>query len=768
MKNCTRIAGTTLLIVLGMTARSWAQGPNIIVDGSLGSSNSFNNYPPLQSRGPVPEDFSIATSQKIKAAQGKKRGGLSAKEQKVFVEQINYTIDELLKSGLVTYGDEVTNYVQRIGDRLTASDEELSGKLRFYTLNANEANAFSTDQGMVFVTTGLIAQMTNEAQLAFVLAHEIIHYQEEHVLDLYDYVTDNKSLSYGEKVRFFSKYSRDNEFEADRMGVKLYHAAGYASSEIIKTFDVLIYSYLPFEEIPFDKTYFNSEQLFVPEQLFKGRKSEITAKQRYNDQYTSHPNVAKRIEALEKEITNYTDWGNVLDNPEQSFSRVRNICRFESLLNDVYDDNQVEALYSIFILQREFPESRFLDLCKSQIWLEMMKEEEHSRDAYNFGYHLDYGSGQSNYEGEISVLNHFLRQLSDEATVALGLRFIHDAHMQDTSDALLNNMWQKAIEVASANSAFELDQFSTNNFQQAIVKLEAAKKAQESDSSGTVTQRWDKYETIKNQRSGLTIDSGIDSSKFYLYGIADLINDSVFRKEFELYQQKAKEKEQEQEDFFTMTDEEQAAIESEKYEDLLHLDLDTVLLVNPFVAEIKGYGTMDFKQSDKLEETLLTAVQTVSEDLGVVVNRLDRTELKSMTTQQYNDLALIMRSMEKGVETTKPDVFMIDLERLDSLKLVYGSSKVMLLTLEHTYNDRITLGSAIAYTILFPIGMVYFPIALLTAHTTKMNVYIMDLEKGTLIVDESYTSKDQASRKMLEARCYALFHQLKKPAHAPY
>jgi beta-barrel assembly-enhancing protease len=726
----------------------------------------FDNYVPLQSKGPVPEDFSVETSQKIRNAQGERRGDLTAKEQRVFVEQVNYTIDELLKSGLVTYGDDVSTYVQRIGDRLTANTG-LQDQLRFYTLNANEANAFSTDQGMVFVTTGLIAQMTNEAQLAFVLAHEIVHYQEEHVLDLYDYVTDNKSLSYGEKVRFFSKYSRDNEFEADKLGVKLYHAAGYAPSEIAKTFDVLIYSYLPFEEIVLKKDYFSSDRLFIPEQLFKGRKNEITARQRYNDQLTSHPNVAKRIEALEEEIARFSDWGTVLNYPELSFDHVRNICRFEYVLNDVYENNDVDALYGIYILERDFPDSRFLDLCKAQVWLELMKEEERGINGFNPYYtfaNINYSS--HTYEGEISALNHFLNQLPDEGKVALGLRFIHDIYVKDTSDLLVKRMWQKAIEVAAANSEFEIEQFSENTFGEAIAKLEAARKAQEADTLGQgAATRWNKYETIKNQRSGLTIDSGIDSAKFFLYGISDLVKDTLFNRQFADYTKKAKQKEKENEDFFAMTDEEQSEARSEKQEELLHLHLDTVLMVNPFVAEIKDYDQVDFPKSEKLEETLLQAVRTVSSDLGIVVNRLDRTELNTMTTGQYNDLALIMRSIEKGVKTTKPDVFLIDLERLDSLKLVYGSSKVMLLSLEHIYNDHITTGSAILGTILFPIGLIYFPTALLTAHTTELNVYIMDLEKGELLVDRSYFSRDQASRKMLEARCYALFNQLKEAAN---
>lgn len=726
----------------------------------------FDNYAPLQSKGPVPEDFSIATSQKIRNAQGERRDGLTSKQQKVFVEQVNYSIDELLKSGLVTYGDEVSTYIQMIGDRLTAGEPDLAGQLRFYTLNTNEANAFSTDQGMVFVTTGLIAQMTNEAQLAFVLAHEIVHYQEEHVLDLYDYVTDNnRSLSYYEKVRFFSKYSRDNEFEADKLGVKLYHKAGYASSEITKTFDVLIYSYLPFEEFPLRKDYFNTKELYVPEKAFGKRKNDITARQTYNDRFTTHPNVAKRIEALEKEIAAYADWGTVLNYPERSFTEVRAICRFESLLNQVYDNKATDALYSIYVLEQDYPDSRFLGLCKAQIWLELMKDRSRAMDYNPFtAFRTLQIPDYSSYEGEISVLDRFLTDLPDEGKVALGLRFIHDIYRKDTSDALIGRMWQKAIEMAAMHSDFDPDRFSKLNFTDAIAKLEAARLAEKADTTGTVSQRWDKYETIKNQRSGLTIDAGIDSSKFYLYGIADLLSDSLFNRQLAACQQKQKEKERKEEDQFALTDEEIFNIEQVEYEDRLHLGLDSVLFVNPLVTEYRGYDRIDFPKSDKLEQTLLEAVRRMSTDRGIAVTYLDRTQLQSMTTQQYNDMALVMRTVEKGIETSEPDVFMIDLERLDSLKLVYGSSKVMMMTLDHAYNNHITPGLAVVYTVLFPLGAVYFPIALLTAHTTQMNVYVMDLEKGTLLVNEGFYSQDPASRKLIEARLHSVFNQFKEPA----
>jgi len=723
---------------------------------------SFDHYIPLQSKGAVPTDFSKATRQKISEDAQHTIPGLSRSEQKVFIEQVNYTIDELLKSGLITYGDEVTTYIQRIGDRLTESDAELKGKLRFYTLNSNEANAFSTNQGMVFVTTGLIAQMTNEAQLAFVLAHEIIHYRERHVLDLYDYASDNKSLSYDEKVRFFTKYSRDNEFEADKEGVKLYHAAGYASSEILKTFDVLIYSYLPFEEIAFDPAYFNSPYLFVPEKLFKKPKTEISAKQKYNDRLTTHPNVAKRIEALQTEIAQFKDWDSVLNYPEQSFEEVRTICRFESLLNDVYEDHTVDALYSIFLLEKDHPDSHFLAYCKSQIWLELMKDDLQTRatSIFSFGPYI------STYEGEISVLNQGLNAIPDEGKIAMGLRFIRDAYLKDTADVMLRRFWDKAIETVAYNDAFELEQFSALTFSEAVQKVEEEKRRIAADTSGNTQPHWDKYETIKNQRSGLTVGEGIDSTKFYLYGISDLVKDSVFRKRFDFYVLKAKADEQQEDDFYTMSDAEQSDAEKQKFEDMLHLDLRNVLLVNPLVTEFEQYERVDYKGSEKLEEKLLSAVKNVSTDLGITVNQLDRTDLAAMTTQQYNDLALIMRSMGKAVSATKPDVFLMDIDRLDSMKLTYGSSRVMLITLSHTYDANIGLGQGILYTILFPVGLVYFPVAILSGHYTEMYVYILDLDKGEMIVNKNYYSHDQASQKMLQSRLDALFHQLKQPSNA--
>jgi hypothetical protein len=730
----------------------------------LMAQTDFNQYKPLQSFGQVPPDFSTPTKTKVAQADLERLSDLTRKERERFVVEVNYTIDELLQSGWVTFGDPVSVYLQQIGNRLTMNDTNLVGKLRFYTFNSNEANAFSTDQGMVFVTTGLIAQLTSEAQLAFVLAHEIVHYQEKHVVDLYDYATSNSDLSYGEKVRFFTKYSRENEFEADKKGLKMYHDAGYAASEIATVFDVLVYSYLPFEEIVFSPTYFNSEQLFVPEFIFNGPKIEITATERYNDRFSSHPNVSKRTEELEKEVKTMDNWGDVSTVSQAKFDEIRTICRFEFVLNHIYANNPIDALYGIYILEQNFPDSRFLKNAKSQVWLELMKHEKRKSnfkfDNY-FTYDKEFDLG---YEGQISVLATAIAKLPKEALVAMGLRIIQDNFERDTTDHFAQRLANKSIELAAMNEEFEFDRFSKFNFQEAIADCARQKVIADSiaASSGKTAQIRDKYLTIRNQKSGIRIDQNIDSTKFYLYAISDLVKDSNFIRKFENYVVKSKAAEKDEDEFFNLTDDEQFDFNQEKYKSRLHIDADTLLMINPIVYDVKSFNQIDYPASDVLEAEFLAVMSDVSKDVGITLKQLDRSNQEKMTALDYNDLSCLMRSIDRRIQEKAVDVFLLDAEMLDTLAAKYHSDKLMLIEMDHLNAKPITWGSGILFSILLPVGLVYFPIALLTAHTTEYRVFVLDLNSGELLVHETYYANERASKKMMNLRLNALFNQLKQ------
>jgi predicted Zn-dependent protease len=118
-----------------------------------------------------------------------------------------------------------------------------------------------------------MSQITCEAQLAFVLAHEIAHYQKKHVLETFDWKVKNARQN--DQIVKLSNYSKEKEFEADKGGLALYSAAGYGKDYVFETFDVLMYSYLPFDDIEFPFDYFNSTNMYVPTTLFPKKKYEI-------------------------------------------------------------------------------------------------------------------------------------------------------------------------------------------------------------------------------------------------------------------------------------------------------------------------------------------------------------------------------------------------------------------------------------------------------------------------------------------------------------
>jgi predicted Zn-dependent protease len=226
---------------------------------SSGQNVDFENYSTLLSSGLVPDDFTTLSSEKYATD----RGTISAAEKKrirktqeQFYLESNFAIDELLHSGRVIFGDPVTGYLNKVKDVLLKDEPELKSQIRIYTYKSTDANAFTANNGIVLVSTGLIAQVQNEAQIAFVLCHEFQHYVEKHAITSY---VEYRQMERGsgiyknldpEKVnleRF--RYSKDLESEADALGLTLFKKSQYSTKSVETTFDMLLYSYLPFDNV---------------------------------------------------------------------------------------------------------------------------------------------------------------------------------------------------------------------------------------------------------------------------------------------------------------------------------------------------------------------------------------------------------------------------------------------------------------------------------------------------------------------------------------
>jgi peptide deformylase len=80
---------------------------------------------------------------------------------------------------------DLTAYVNRIGKTLASSSARPGLDWTFVVLESDTPNAFSAPGGYVFITTGMIGAVENEAQLAAVLGHEIGHVTGRHAMTAY-------------------------------------------------------------------------------------------------------------------------------------------------------------------------------------------------------------------------------------------------------------------------------------------------------------------------------------------------------------------------------------------------------------------------------------------------------------------------------------------------------------------------------------------------------------------------------------------------------
>lgn len=137
----------------------------------------------------------------------------------------------------------VGGYVAAVGGRVAGNTGTSANGYHFTLLDSPVINAFALPGGYVYVTRGLLALANNEAELASVLGHEIGHVTARHGAKRQTQSTLISLLAIGLGVAFqndlvnqasqiagayfVTSYSRDQEYEADQLGVGYINRTGY-------------------------------------------------------------------------------------------------------------------------------------------------------------------------------------------------------------------------------------------------------------------------------------------------------------------------------------------------------------------------------------------------------------------------------------------------------------------------------------------------------------------------------------------------------------
>lgn len=149
----------------------------------------------------------------------------------------------------------VQNFVNNVGQKIAEVCDRKDIKYTFEVIDSEQVNAFACPGGFIYIYSGLIKIMDNEAQLAVVLAHEVGHVVARHSVKRLQTVYGYSILMdvlLGDKMSevalqminaatflILQGYGRDNEFEADNYGILYAYKASYNPKAMIQIFNKL-------------------------------------------------------------------------------------------------------------------------------------------------------------------------------------------------------------------------------------------------------------------------------------------------------------------------------------------------------------------------------------------------------------------------------------------------------------------------------------------------------------------------------------------------
>jgi len=175
-------------------------------------------------------------------------------------------VRQLRDAGLILDDPEIGQYMQDVGGRLAAHAQEGNIKFTFLVIKDSSINAFALPGGFIVVHTGLILASSSESELAGVLAHEISHVTQRHIVRgvlnagrsslvataamlaaiLLGAVSGNANVGMagavvgqGAAMQHQLNFSRENEYEADRVGIGVMAAAGFDPNAMASFFDTM-------------------------------------------------------------------------------------------------------------------------------------------------------------------------------------------------------------------------------------------------------------------------------------------------------------------------------------------------------------------------------------------------------------------------------------------------------------------------------------------------------------------------------------------------
>jgi hypothetical protein len=631
------------------------------------------NFHPLKSAGILPDVFTQNIREVIKQdiTDLKQKKDKDKTVKSSFLTASNYQIERILRSGNTLVNDEITDYLNEVADVILKDNPTLRKQLHIFTLKSAVVNAYSFDKGFIFIDIGLIAQVESEAQLAYILCHEICHFTKQHHInsfvindridkDTYDGNTESK---YIEKCQ----YSKEYESEADMEGFRLFERTTYDLKQAEKGFTVLQYSHLPFELIEFKKSIFETPNYQIPNRYLLAEVSAIKDNSDEDDSKLTHPNTKKRRIAIAEVISQRDNSKRVKAIVGQSrFEYVRDLSRMELCRLYLKVRDYPNSLYASYILTKKYPDNVYVAevMAKSLYGLALYTNGEikYTNDSY-----LERGVvSYSEIESFPQQIYHLVEKMPANEWAIMTLGHTYRLHQKFPKSKKL---------LAITDSMFTLMSridWGITDFAR-IPKVQG-NPAQINGSTDTLTELKSKTELIVSLQKEKSDKA--EDSVYYKTAFVDLfVGDPEFTKKFPISGGSSKISSSFKD--FTI-----GGYRGKNQKNLalkIKTPIDTVLLLEPFYIRIdeREKQSVQYVRSDEKQEDYIQTIDECARLQDMVCVKMDPGLIGTNDADKMNDFSVINDWFDERFDADAEGRSILNTDEIDAVVKKYNTSFVL-------------------------------------------------------------------------------------------
>ena len=702
----------------------------------MAQQNLNKNYTPLKSSGTLPDIFTQNIRQVIKSditELNKKDEDQSLK--RTYLTQTNYEIEKIIKSGNTLINDEITVYLNKVADEILINNPTLRKELHIFTLKSSVVNAYSYDKGYIFLDIGLISQAETEAQLAFILCHEISHYIKKHNINGYiaNKKIDNKSYngqSREDNIIEKCQYSKENESEADIEGFKLFEQTNYNFKQAEKAFDVLQYSHLPFELQEFKKSYFENAHYKLPTYYFLKEVSSIRNNSNEDDTKHTHPNTAKRKVAIAELIANKSNAGKLNEIiGKEKFEYIRDLARMELCRLYLKHRDYQNALYAAYILSNKYPDNEYvtevISKCMYAITLYGKGSLRYNSDSY-----LENGmKSYTDIESFPQQLYHLIGKMPSNEWTMLSLNYIYRAHKKFPNNFIMTTYSDSLFKLMEHTNWGIIDFVRTikKSAENTEVKIDSVKKNVEATSKTDLIANIQKENNFKNY-----------DTAYYKEMYVDLfMKDTEFVGKFP---KSSSSNENNSSGFSNYNTRNSKTTSKSEYIKTTSKKIEKVLLLEPFFLKIddkQKETSIEYIASDEKQEKFTLTVNECAKLQNFELITLDPGLITSSESDKINDYSVINDWFSEKFDANDRDKNPIfNTNDINNIIAKYGTQYVLKTGIVN-YKDRRSKKTTYYYSFLY------------------------DIKNNEMVYKKYEAFKGKPAKDLINAKVYQTFFELK-------